>query len=202
MWRRYNRPLRRPFRVAPAFRSRGAAAGLGLSGSNGARSQAGLAGLSTHQRRPFADNEWRVTHERCHDARRFHRLQGRRHHPGRLGPPRADHRRIGNARTDGPAPQVCRPAAAERREDPRLHPHDHPDRRADRDPGRAGRRSPLVELQHLLHPGPGRRRHRRSRHPGVRLEGRDRGRVRMVHRADHPQGRPAVGRQHGAGRRR
>ncbi len=41
-------------------------------------------------------------------------------------------------------------------------------------------------------PGPGRRRHRRRRHPGVRLEGRDRGRVRMVHRADHPQGRPAV----------
>ena len=38
-----------------------------------------------------------------------------------------------------------------------------------------------------LHPGPGRRRHRRRRHPGVRLEGRDRGRVRMVHRADHPQ---------------
>ena len=26
--------------------------------------------------------------------------------------------------------------------------------------------------------------------------------TRVVHRADHPQGRPAVGRQHGAGRRR
>lgn len=33
-------------------------------------------------------------------------------------------------------------------------------------------------------------------------ERRDRGGVRVVHRADHPQGRPAVGRQHGAGRRR
>ena len=37
----------------------------------------------------------------------------------------------------------------------------------------SGCRSALVVLQHLLDPGPGRRRHRRRRHPGVRLEGHD-----------------------------
>ena len=36
----------------------------------------------------------------------------------------------------------------------------------------------LVVVQHLLDPGPGRGRDRRRRHPGLRLEGRDRGRVR------------------------
>ena len=51
--------------------------------------------------------------------------------------------------------------AARRRPHRRLAAHDHPDRRADRDPGRARRRGPLGLLQHLLHPGPRRRRGRR-----------------------------------------
>ena len=88
------------------------------------------------------------------------------------------------------APSTRSPAAA-RRPDHRLAAHDHPDRRAHRDPGRPGRRGPLGELQHLLHPGPRRRRHRRrpGRHPddpgrpGLRLEGRDARGVLVVHRA-------------------
>ena len=39
-------------------------------------------------------------------------------------------------------------------------------------------------LQHLLDPGPCRGGDRRPRHPGLCLEGRDRGGVRLVHRAD------------------
>jgi adenosylhomocysteinase len=42
--------------------------------------------------------------------------------------------------------------------------HDHPDRRADRDADRPRRRSALGLVQHLLDPGPRRRRHRR---PGI-----------------------------------
>ncbi len=49
----------------------------------------------------------------------------------------------------------------------------------------------LVVVQHLLDPGPGGRRHRRRRHPGVRLEGHERGRVLVVHRADHRAARTA-----------
>ena len=74
--------------------------------------------------------------------------------------------------------------AAEGRAHRRLSAHDHPDRRADRDPHRPGRQGPLVVLQHLLDPGSRRRRHRRRRHPGVRLERHGRGRVLVVHRAD------------------
>ena len=55
--------------------------------------------------------------------------------------------------------------AAEGRPHRRLPAHDHPDRRADRDADRAGRHGPLVVLQHLLDPGPCRRRRRRRRHP-------------------------------------
>ena len=74
----------------------------------------------------------------------------------------------------------------ERRPDRRLAAHDRADRRADRDPHRARRRGPLGLLQHLLHPGRGRRRRRRrpARHrrgpagrPRLRLEGRDAGGV-------------------------
>ena len=50
-----------------------------------------------------------------------------------------------------------------RRPDHRLAPHDHPDRRPDRDPHRPRRRGALGQLQHLLHPGP--RRRRRGRGP-------------------------------------
>ena len=75
--------------------------------------------------------------------------------------------------------------AAEGRAHRRLPAHDHPDRGADRDPAGARRHRALVVVQHLLHPGPCRRRHRRRRHAGVRLEGHERGRILVVHRADH-----------------
>ena len=65
-----------------------------------------------------------------------------------------------------------------------LPAHDDPDGGADRDAGRTGRRHSLVVLQHLLDPGPRCRRDRRGRYPGFRLEGRDRGRVLVVRRAD------------------
>ena len=48
----------------------------------------------------------------------------------------------------------------------------------------ARRHRALVVLQHLLHPGPRRGRGRRGRRAGVRLEGHERGRVLVVHRAD------------------
>ena len=83
--------------------------------------------------------------------------------------------------------------AARRRPHRRLAAHDRADRRPDRDPRRARRRRALGLLQHLLHPGPrrrrGRRRHgrhrrRARRHAGLRLEGRDAAGVLVVHRAD------------------
>ena len=52
--------------------------------------------------------------------------------------------------------------AARRRAHHRLAAHDHPDRGAHRDARRARRRGALGELQHLLHPGPRRRRDRRA----------------------------------------
>ena len=67
--------------------------------------------------------------------------------------------------------------AAQGRADHRLAAHDDPDRGADRDAGRARRRGPLGVLQHLLDPGPRRRRDRRAGHPGVRDQGRDAGRI-------------------------
>ena len=83
-------------------------------------------------------------------------------------------------------------AAAEGRAHHRLAAHDDPDRGAHRDADRARRRGALVQLQHLLHPGPRRRgdrgrprRHARgaARGAGVRLEGRDARGVLVVHRA-------------------
>ena len=64
-----------------------------------------------------------------------------------------------------------------------------------------GRRSHLEQLQHLLDARPRRRRHRQGRRPGLRLEGDDQRRVRLVHRADAvlPR-RPAA--EHDSGRRR
>ena len=93
--------------------------------------------------------------------------------------------------------------AARRRPHLRLAAHDHPDRGADRDAHRARRRGALGELQHLLHPGPRRRRRRRrpERHrgrpagrPRVRLEGRDARGVLVVHRPDDDVAR--CGRRH------
>ena len=65
-------------------------------------------------------------------------------------------------------------AAAEGRAHRRLAAHDDPDRRADRNPQGAGRRGALGIVQHLLDPGSRRRRDRRRRHAGVRVQGRDR----------------------------
>jgi adenosylhomocysteinase len=46
---------------------------------------------------------------------------------------------------------------------------------------RPRRRCALVFVQHLLDPGPRRRRHRRRRRPGLRLEGRDAGGILGLH---------------------
>ena len=47
-----------------------------------------------------------------------------------------------------------------------------------------GAASHLEQLQYLLDAGPRRGRHRGSRLPGLRLEGRDERGIRLVHRAD------------------
>ena len=57
------------------------------------------------------------------------------------------------------------------------------DRGPDRDARRPRRRGPLGVLQHLFDPGSRRRRDRRGRDPGLRLEGRDARGVLVVHRA-------------------
>ena len=97
--------------------------------------------------------------------------------------------------------RVRRDQAAGRRPHHRLAAHDRADRGADRDPRRPRRRGALGVVQHLLHPGPRRRRHRRRRRPGLRLEGRDPRGVLVVHRAG-----PALARrrrpQHDPRRRR
>ena len=93
---------------------------------------------------------------------------------------------------DGDPAGVRAGAAAARRADHRLAAHDDPDRGAHRDAGRARRRGALGVLQHLLHPGPRRRRgrgrpdrhgRRAGRRAGLRLEGRDAAGVLVVHRA-------------------
>ena len=66
----------------------------------------------------------------------------------------------------GPSP------AAQGRPRRRVPAHDDPDGGAHRDPAGAGRRSPLGFVQHLLDPGSRRRRHRRARDAGLRLQGR------------------------------
>ena len=66
-----------------------------------------------------------------------------------------------------------REPAAEGRAHRRLAAHDHPDRGADRNAAGPGRRGALGVVQHLLHPGPCRRRHCRRWHAGVRLQGRN-----------------------------
>ena len=71
--------------------------------------------------------------------------------------------------------------AARGRAHHRLAAHDHPDRGAHRDAGRARRVRALGKLQHLLHPGPRRRRHRRHRRARLRVEGRVARRLLVVH---------------------
>ncbi len=111
------------------------------------------------------------------------------------------HRRDRDARADGAARGIRREPAAGRGTDHRLPAHDDPDRGADRDPGAARRQRPLELVQHLFDPGSRRRGDRGARHPGVRLEGRDRGGIRVVHRADAVRPR-RVEAEHGARRRR
>ena len=121
-----------------------------------------------------------------HDAR----LQGRRHRPRRLRPQGDPARRARDARPDVDARRVRRRAAAQGRAHHRLAAHDDPDRRADRDARCSRRRGPLGLLQHLLDAGSRRGGHRRGRHPGLRLEGRDARGVLVVHRAGaHVAGR-------------
>ncbi len=122
--------------------------------------------------------------------------------------------RTRDARPARPAQGVRAVQAAPRGTHLRFVAHDDPDRSADRDPRRARRRGALGELQHLLDPGPRRRRGRRrpgghgrraQRRAGVRLEGRDAGGVLVVHRADDElAGRPVrrAGSQHDPRRRR
>ena len=98
------------------------------------------------------------------------------------------------AETEMPGLMACREefgeqAAAEGRAHHRLAAHDHPDGGADRDAEGARRRYPLGLVQHLLDPGPCRRGDRRSRHPGLRRQGRDARGVLGLHRQDLPVGR-------------
>ena len=94
-------------------------------------------------------------------------LQGRRPLPGRLRPQGDRAGRARDARPDADPRGVRRRPAAQGRAHHRLAAHDRPDRRADRDAHRARRRGALVLVQHLLDPGPRRRRRgRRARgHP-------------------------------------
>ena len=98
------------------------------------------------------------------------------------------------AETEMPGLMACREEfgdkqAAEGRAHLRLAAHDDPDRGADRDAEGARRRHPLGLLQHLLDPGPCRRGDRRSRHSGLRRQGRDARGILGLHRPDLPVGR-------------
>ena len=78
----------------------------------------------------------------------------------RLGAQGDRARREGDARPDVGPQEYGEEEAAQGPAHHRLAPHDHPDRGAHRDAGRPGRRRPLGLLQHLLDPGPRRRRGR------------------------------------------
>ena len=117
------------------------------------------------------------------------RLPRRRHRACPLGPPRDRHRRDRDARPHGHPRGVCLAPAPQGRSHHRLAPHDHPDGRPDRDAQGPRRRGPLGLVQHLLDPGSCRRRHRRRRHPRLRLQGRVPQGVLGVHPQDLRVGR-------------
>ena len=106
------------------------------------------------------------------DSKNSTRLRCRRHVACCLGPQGTRHRRNRNARPHANARGIQGATAAERRARRRFAAHDHPDRRADRNADGAWRRRALGIVQHLLDAGSRRRRHRRGRHAGVRVQGR------------------------------
>ena len=118
-----------------------------------------------------------------HDRHAHPGLQGRRHRPRRVRPQGDLARRGRDARPHADSGGVRGAETSGGRAHHGLAPHDGPDRGADRDAGRARRRGALVQLQHLLDPGPRRGGDRGGRGPGLRLEGRDAGGVLVVHRA-------------------
>ncbi len=67
--------------------------------------------------------------------------------------------RVGDAGTDGLSHQVRQGAAAQGHAHFGLSPHDHSDRSAHRDSRASRSLRPMGLVQHLLHPGPRRRRH-------------------------------------------
>ena len=112
--------------------------------------------------------------------------------PRRLGAEGNRHRRDRDAGADGAPRRVRRVPGAGGRAHRRLPAHDDPDRRSDRDAEGAGGGGSLELLQHLLDPGPRRGRHGGRRRARLRLEGRDRGGIRLVHRPHH-RGAPTAG---------
>ena len=131
----------------------------------------------------------RTDHERCTKPETFTDYHVADIVARPLGPPRDRHRRDRDARPHGHPRGVRRAAAPQGRAHHRLAPHDHPDGRPDRDAQGARRRGPLGLVQHLLDPGPRRRRHRRGRHPRLRLQGRVARRVLGLHPQDLRVGR-------------
>ena len=180
------------------------------------RPESGSARLHLQQRRPFnaspklpqpagLNERSNAMNAHSQDLLDRRRLQGRRHLAGRLRPQGTRHRRARNAGPDVDPQEVRRRQAARRRARHRLAAHDDPDRGADRDAEGHRRRRALGVVQHLLHPGPRRRRDRQDRHAGVRVEGRVAGRILGLHarRADLPgQRRRQVSRPAAGGRRR
>ncbi len=144
-----------------------------------------------------------VNHDRRHPDSNRHPQHGpprRRSLPGRLGSQGDDDRRGRDAGPHGHPQGICHEPALEGRAHRRLPAHDHPDRRAHRDPGGPRRRGALGELQHLLDPGPRRRRHRPGGHSRLRLQGREPPGLLGLH---PPHLRvPRRHRQHDPGRRR
>ena len=155
-------PRRQPWRSGPSA----APAPPGSSGPTDPRARPARHGGINHDRqsRPRCPRHGRPPSP---GAQRD-RLRRRRPRARRVRPQGDPARRARDARPDGAAPRVRRGPAAARRPRRRLAAHDRADRRADRDAGQPRRRGALGVVQHLLHPGPRRRRDRRrpARHPG------------------------------------